>query len=103
MKGCEWDGPLVAKEVLEATDPALDAWQCCGPAYAAPGPAWASAEYCSEVLGQPRPSAPFFRSVWLSMQQNIPAITNVQSGCGGHSYLVFWRLSCSQVASVWPI
>lgn len=28
MKGCEWDGPLVAKEVLEATDPALDARRC---------------------------------------------------------------------------
>lgn len=28
---------------------------------------------------------------------------NVQSGCGGCSYLVFWRSSRSQVGSVWPI
>lgn len=28
---------------------------------------------------------------------------NVQSGCGGCGYLVFWRSSRSQVGSVWPI
>lgn len=98
------NGPLLAREVPEATDPALDAlrrlWTRLG---SSPGPAWASAEYCLEVPGQPRPSSPLCGSVWLSMRRAVQAVTNVRSGCGGRGYLVFWRSSRSQVGSVWPI
>lgn len=99
--GCEWDGPLVAKAVLAATAPAgcFEArWACP----ASPGPAWASAEYCSDVLGQPRPSSVL--QVGLAQRAaGRPCRHKRQSGCGGHGYLVFWRSSRSQVGSVWPI
>lgn len=47
-EGCERNGPLVAREVLVATDPAVDALRCSWPSLgSSPGPAWALAEYCS--------------------------------------------------------
>lgn len=47
MENYEQNGPWLVKEVLEATNPALDAlrhvWTCLG---SSPGPTWAAAEYC---------------------------------------------------------
>lgn len=78
-----------------------DAWRRVG-LPASPGPAWASAEYCSDVLGQPRPSSVL--QVGLAQRAaGRPCRHKRQSGCGGHGYLVFWRSSRSQVGSVWPI
>ena len=58
------------------------------------------------LLVRARPAqagSPFCRSVRLSVWRDVPAITDIQSGCGGCGYLVFWRSSRSQVGSVWPI
>lgn len=67
-----------------------------------PGPAWASAAYCSDVLGQPRPSSRSAgRSGSACRGTSLPSLTSVRRG--GHGYLVFWRSSRSQVGSVWPI
>lgn len=94
----------MARDVLEATDPARDALRGLQTRPgSSPGPDGASAEYCSYVLGQPGPSSPLRRSVWLSVRQAVQAVSNVASGGGGRGYLVFWRSSRSQVGSVWPI
>lgn len=54
-EGRERNGPLVAREVLEAPDPALDALRRCGPAWplllALPGPPLSIAPKCSASPG----------------------------------------------------
>lgn len=108
-EGCGQDGPPAAQEVLEATDPALGALRCLWTRLgSSPGPGWASAEYCSSVLGQPGPaphsagqSGSVCGGTSLPSQTFSLAVVAAATWCSGGPPAARWAASGPSCTAAW--